>query len=298
MSIGLAARVLPAALLQEATVMDQPMDSSENFDWGELPSIEYLWSDLTARRVALSLRHDDLAALLGMNAQRYRTYESGGRSKEAPLGLVSELKAMEAFVAGETRALIEQAATEGIVVLRAVADEQEFADRYPTARTGRTQAQYPVTLHHVAVGRAAAEFSRRDRDVEVYRGERRFDMAAARLACGLGKNETAHLLGVNEKTYYAAERGTRPPREKSITELQEIDDFIDMMSGELEVTVNNAGSTIWVLDDQADFQNTYPQAFVERSGKPYPVNVLWAAAGRRAGEIEAAGQPARIAVRT
>lgn len=294
MSIAVAEDVMAASYLEEVLGVDQPMSSPENINADDRSFVEYLWSDLRARRAALNVRAEDLAVVLGMTAQRYRTYESGGRSQ---VGLISELMAMEEFVAGQAQLMVEGAPEEGTVVLHAVVDDLEFGASYPDACTRRDRVQYPITLQHVAVGRAAAELTRRDRDVVVRRGERRFDMAAARLACGLGKNEAAHLLDVNEKTYYRAERGTRDPLEKSMVELQEIDDFIDMVAGDLKVSDDGAGPTIWVYDDQAAFEKAYPEAVVERSGNPYPVIVQWVAAGRRAGEMAAAGRAVRVAVR-
>ena len=63
------------------------------------------------------------------------------------------------------------------------------------------------------------------------------------------------------------------------------------------VTVGAGGvSLIWVLDDQDEFEKTYPEARFERSGTPYPVRMLQVAAARRVHALDAAGQPARIAV--
>jgi hypothetical protein len=281
MSVGLAG-VLPAAVREEDDIVEQPF-------------AEYLWSDLKVRRNALSLWPENLAPLLGLDLTRYRTYESGGRAGPGP-GLVNELIAMEAFVAGEADRLIEGAPAEGTVVLHAVLDQDTFTAHYPQARTRRHQNPYPVSLQHVAVGRAAAELSRRGRDVEVYRGERHFDLTAGRLAAGLGKTETAHLLGLNVKSFYAAERGTTPPRETTLDELQNLDDFIVNTANKLEVSVEDAVSVIWVLDDQAEFEKTYPEAHFQRSDTPYPVRMLHVAAGRRVHTLDAAGQPARIAV--
>jgi hypothetical protein len=281
MSVGLAG-VLPAAVREEDDIVEQPF-------------VEYLWSDLKARRNALSLWPEDLAPLLGFDLTRYRTYETGGRDHPGA-GLVGELIAMEAFVAGEADRLIEGAPAEGTVVLHAVVDQETFTTRYPQARTRRGENPFPVTLQYVAVGRAAAELSRRDRDVEVYRGERHFDLTAARLAVGLGKTETAHLLGLNVKSYYGAERGTKLPSEATLGELQDLDDFIVDTAGRFEVSVEDGVSVIWILDDQAEFEKIYPEARFQRSDTPYPVRMLHAAAGRRAGALEAAGQQVRIAV--
>lgn len=256
---------------------------------------DYSAADLRARRCALSLWPEDLAALFGVDVAPCRIPVPGEWGFTAALddelialGAVDELIAMEAFVAGETDRLLEQAPAEGSVVLNAVVDQDLFARLYPQARADLCDAAYPVSLQHVAVGRAAAELSRRDRDVEVFRGERRFDLTAARLAVGLGKTQTAYLLGLNKKTYYGAERGVRAPAEQTLNELQDIDDFIDMAAARLEVRVEDAVSVIRILDDQVQFEQTYPEARVLRSGAPYPVRVLRVAAGRRAHCFEAA----------
>lgn len=281
MNVALAG-MLPAAFYEEDDIADQPQS-------------EYLWSDLAARRQALNLSIDDVAALLRMDLTRYRSHETGARDlRGTAAGLVDELAAMEAFIAAETAKLIADAPAEGTVDLHAVADQDTFTAGYPDAHTRRDHTPYPVSLQHVAVGRAAAELSRRGRDVEVYRGERRFDLGAARLAAGLGKNETAHLLGLNVKSYYAAERGARPQGEATLADLLDLDDFITDTAGRFEITAEGGVSTIWVTDDQAQFEKAYPEARFQRSGTPYPVRALWVAAGRRAGALAAAGQPVLI----
>lgn len=143
MNVALAG-MLPAAFYQEDDIAEQPLP-------------EYLWSDLAARRQALNLSIDDVAALLRMDLTRYRSHESGARDLRGPArGLVDELAAMETFVADETALLIAGAATEGTVELHAIADQDTFTAGNPDARTRRDQTPYPVSLQHVAVGRAAA----------------------------------------------------------------------------------------------------------------------------------------------
>lgn len=283
---GLAG-VSPIVVHEEDDIVEQPYG--------------YLWSDLRARRNALCLQPADIAQLFGFNLKPYSRYESGEWDLlEDNEGLCDELIAMEAFVGEEANRLIEEAPAEGTVMLRAIADQQAFNVRYPDARnTKRRQNAYPVTLHYVAVGRAAAELWRRGRDVEVYRGERHFDLAAARFAVGLGKVETASLLGFNEKSYFRVERGAEPPRVGLLNELQDLDDFIVEIAGELdEVSVDDGVSVIWVVEEQAEFEKCYPQARFQRSNTPYPVRVQWVAAGRRAGMLAAGGQPVRIAVQS
>lgn len=283
MSVGLA-EVLPAVFGEEDDIDEQPLAA-------------YLWSDLKVRRNALSLWPEDLAPVLGLDLTRYRTYESGGRDlRGAAAGIVEEIIAMETFVVGEVARLVDDPPTAGTVVLHAVLDQDTFNTRYPQARTRHTNHPYPVTLQYVAVGRAAAELRRRGRDVEVYRGERHFELAAARLAAGLGKKETALLLGLNEKTYNVTERGTKPAGRSGLMHtLQALDDFVNAAAARFEVSVQDGVSVIWVLDDQAEFEKTYPEARFDRSDTPYPVRMLHVAAGRRVHQLDMAG-PARIAV--
>ncbi|RFZ01138.1 hypothetical protein DSM43518_05631 [Mycobacterium marinum] len=276
--------MLPAGVREEDDIVDQP-------------PYEYLWSDLKARRNALGLWPEDLAALFGFDVTRYRSYESGGRDLQRDnRGLVDELITMEAFVAEEANRLIDGAPIEGTVVLQGVADQETFEVCYPDARnTRRSQNPYPVTLHYVAVGRAAAELRRRGRDVEVCRGERHFDLTAARCAVGLGKAETAHLLGLNVKSYFKSERGADPPRRGTLNELRALDDFIVDTAGGFEVVDHGVG-VISVVEEQAEFEKLYPEARFGRSGTPYPVRTQWVAAGRLAGALAAAGRTVHVVV--
>ena len=172
----------------------------------------------------------------------------------------------------------------------------EFEDAYPDARTLRDLVPYPVSLQHVAVGRAAAELSRRGRDVEVHRGEQRGDLTVRRLAAGLLKEETARLFGIDAKRYAKFERSTAAPPAGLVTELQAIDDFITTSASQLDITDVDGVSIVVMIDDQADFERIYPQARTKRDGVVYPRRVHRVAAARRAHELEAAGGSARIAV--
>ncbi|MCA4727221.1 hypothetical protein [Mycolicibacterium fortuitum] len=262
----------------------------------EQPFVEYLWPDLKGRRNALSLWPEDLAKLYEMDLTRYRTVETGARDLMGPVrNLVDELIAMELFVTSEVELLIDDAPEEGTVVLHAVVDQETFTASRPDARTLLLQNPYPVMLQYVAVGRAAAQLRRLGRTVEVYRGERRFDLAAARSAVGLGKTETAYLLGIRVDSYRANER-KGVVREASLNDLQNLDDFITEAAQGLEVTEKSGVSIVWLSDDQKAFEKKYPKARVQRSDTPYPVRMLWVAAGRRAGMLEAAGRPVRIAL--
>ena len=139
-------------------------------------------------------------------------------------------------------------------MLQAVIDQDEFTAAYPDARTLRDSVAYPLTLQHVAVGRAAAELSRQNRDVEVHRGDRRADLTGRRLAVGLEKNETAALLGVEKKHYYTAERGAKPPSAGLLAELQAVDDFITATASQVDVTEVDGVSVVLILDDQRQFE--------------------------------------------
>ncbi|KMV18372.1 hypothetical protein ACT17_11415 [Mycolicibacterium conceptionense] len=281
------------------------------------PFVEYLWSDLKARRNALSLWPEDLAPLLGVDAALYLTYEydrpqdvptksegrrgavkvlltKGASTDSVPAEFIEELDDMEDFVADEVERLIGTSDDLDVVTLNAVIDQETFTSDYPHACTQLHEYPYPVRLQYVAVGRAAAELRRQGRDVEVYRGERRFDLAAARFAVGLGKSETACLLGVNEKSYFANER-KGVVRQASLNDLQKLDDFIADAANGLDVKDENGVSVIWVCDDHEDFEKAHPKAFFERSGEPYPVRMLWVAAGRRTSALREGGQAVRIA---
>jgi hypothetical protein len=278
MSVGLAG-VLPAAVRdQEDDIDEQP----------------YLWSDLLARRNALSLQVEDLVPVLRVDLRKYRSRETG--ALEVGPDLVDELIAMEEFVAGEADKLLAAAPASGTVVLQAVVDQGEFETAYPDARTVRDLVPYPMSLQHVAVGRVAAELSRRGRDVEVHRGDRRGDLTVRRLAAGLLKDETARLLGLDEKKYAKFERSTTAPPAGLVTELQAIEDFITTSAGQLDVTEVADVSVVVIIDDQAEFERVYPQARTKRDGVVYPRRVHRVAAARRAHSLEAAGASVRIAV--
>ena len=278
MSVGLAG-VLPAAVRDQEDDIDEP---------------PYLWSDLLARRNALSLQVEDLVPVLRVDLRKYRSRETG--ALEVGPDLVDELIAMEEFVAGEADKLLAAAPASGTVVLQAVVDQGEFETAYPDARTLRDLVPYPMSLQHVAVGRVAAELSRRGRDVEVHRGDRRGDLTVRRLAAGLLKDETARLLGLDEKKYAKFERSTTAPPAGLVTELQAIDDFITTSAGQLDVTEVADVSVVVMIDDQAEFERAYPQARTKRDGVVYPRRVHRVAAARRAHSLEAAGASVRIAV--
>ena len=278
MSVGLAG-VLPAAVRdQEDDIDEQP----------------YLWSDLLARRNALSLQVEDLVPVLRVDLRKYRSRETG--ALEVGPDLVDELITMAAFVAGEADKLLTEVPASGTVVLQAVVDQGEFEAAYPDARTLRDLVPYPMSLQHVAVGRAAAELSRRGLDVEVHRGDRRGDLTVRRLAAGLLKDETARLLGLDEKKYAKFERSTTAPPAGLVTELQAIEDFITTSALQLDVTEVAGVSVVVMIDDQAEFERAYPQARTKRDGVVYPRRVHRVAAARRAHSLEAAGASVRIAV--
>ena len=278
MSVGLAGG-LPVGVHDREDDIDEP---------------PYLWSDLLARRNALSLRVEDLVPVLRVDLRKYRSRETG--ALEVGPELVDELIAMEEFVAGEVDRILNTAPAAGTVTLQAAVDQAEFEDAYPDARTLRDLVPYPMSLQHVAVGRAAAELSRRGRDVEVHRGDRRGDLTVRRLAAGLLKDETARLLGIDEKRYAKFERSTTAPPAGLVAELQAVDDFITTTAAQLDVTDVDGVSVVVMIDDQAEFERAYPQARTDRDGVVYPRRVHRVAAARRAHQLEAAGGSVRIAV--
>ena len=153
-----------------------------------------------------------------------------------------------------------------------------------------------MSLHHVAVGRATAELGRQGREVEVHRGERRAELTVLRLAAGLLKDETARLLGVSPQHYSRFERSINAPPPGRRAELQAINDFIAASAAQLKVTKDNGASIVMMIDDQAEFERTYPQAKTQRDGTLYPRRVHRVAAALRAHMIERDGNSARIAV--
>lgn len=278
MSVGLAG-VLPAAACCQEDDIDEP----------------YLWSDLLARRNALGLRVEEIVPVLRVDQSKYFSREAG--TLEVGKYLVDELIAMEEFVAGEAEQMVSAAPAAGTVVLNAVVDQGAFEAAYPDARSLRDLVAYPVSLQHVAVGRAAAALSRLGRDVEVPRGDRRGDLLVRRLAVGLLKDETARLLGVSSTHYAKFERSPGAPPVGLIAELQAVDDFITAIAAELDVTEVNGISVVMIEDDdQAAFERAYPQARTRRDETSYPRRVLRVAAARRAHALESAGASVRIAV--
>lgn len=254
----------------------------------------YLWSDLLARRNALAMHREDLVDLLEVDWAKYRDREDGSRPVSE--SLIEELLAMEEFVRAETDELLATApAAAGAVTMQAVIDQGDFERRYPEERTLRDGRPYPMLLHDVAVGRAAAELTRRGYTVEVCRGDRRADLTVRRRACGLLKKETADLLGIAEKKYNLWESGKTAPAVGLLAELQAIDDLITATTVRIDVTRTPAGvNVIHMLDDQTTFEQAYPNARTIRDGTPYPLRVHRVAAARRASIFEGAGEEARI----
>lgn len=255
----------------------------------------YLWSDLLARRNALALHREDLVELLQVNWGKYWTRESSSRPVSPTF--IGELLAMEEFVREETGALLASApATAGPVVLQALEGQGEFERKYPDERTLRDGRPYPAALHDVAVGRAAADLTRRGYSVEVYRGPRRADLTVRRRATGLLKNETAELLGIAKQKYYKWESGKIAPAAGLIAELQAVNDFITAVAAQLNVADVGGVRVIQMLDEQDEFEHAYPNARTKRDGRAYPVRMHRVAAARRASALEGAGEEARVAV--
>ena len=253
----------------------------------------YLWSDLVARRCALGLRREDIATVLRIPLRVYLAQESAALPVDSYT--VAELIAMHDFVAQETASMLAvRPSGAGTITLRAVADPGEFRSTYPHARTQRHGVTYPLGLQHVAVGRAAAELSRQGHDVEVHRGSDRADLTVRRLACGLLKTATAYLLDLTKKKYYRWESGVTAPPAGLLDELQAVDDFITATATELKTVAVGEMSTVFMLDNQRQFEAQYPQACTLRGGAPYPIRVHHVAAGRRAHHIGA--DATRIAV--
>ncbi|SKY96336.1 Uncharacterised protein [Mycobacteroides abscessus subsp. bolletii] len=264
---------------------------------------DYSGSDIRSYRNALSLRFEELNALLAIDGDHQWEREAGQRSTGTFVML--ELLLMEQFVEDLTRAEIAAvladapepaAVVGGRVVLEALETQDEFQAAYPRAVTRRDGFAYPVSLQQVAAGRAAAELSRRGYNVEVYRTDgRRGDLRVRRLAAGLLKKETADLLGSNAKKYDMVERGKSAAPSGMIAELQAVDDFIEQAAARLPVTSTDDADVVFMTDDFREFQRAFPQARTRRDGRAYPSRVLAIAAVRRARAMMAdSGRPIRI----
>lgn len=286
----------PRSLTRDAGMNDPPADDDSVHDPpadSDTTEPAYLWSDLLARRNALGLTVEDAASVLNLWRDKLREAEEGDR--EVMTTLVKEFIAMERFVADHADEILAAAPTEGVVTLQAAVDQAEFEAKYPNACTLRDNVAYPVALQHVAVGRAAAELSRRGREVEVHRGERRADLLVRRLAAGLLKLETATLLGSNITHYDRMERSRTAPPAGVVAELQAINDFITDVADQLEVVEDGGVSIVMMIDDQAGYERLYPQAKTRRDGNPYPRRLARVAAARRAHTLQRLGKLVYIA---
>lgn len=280
--------------LLPAAVHDQEDDIDDDFDDDDIDDEPpFLWSDLLARRNALGLRVEEIVPVLRVSEVLYKLRETGELKVDE---LVDELILMGHFVAGETNKMLAAAPASGAVELHACVDQDDFEAAHPDARTLRDLVAYPVSLQHVAVGRAAAELTRRGLDVEVHRGDRRADLTVRRLAAGLLKEETARLLGLDGKKYAKFERSTTAPPAGLVKELQAVEDFITTSASQLDVIEEAGVSMVTMIDDQAEFERAYPQARTQRDGVAYPQRVHRVAAGRRALALEAEDQSVRIIV--
>lgn len=267
---------------------------ARNTAMGRRDSAPYLWSDLLARRNALGIRRGEFVQVLRIGARSYRDRENGTRAVEP--WLIDELDAMEKFVEDETDALLSGVAQTGTAVIHALEDQGEFERVYPLARTLRDDIAYPMVLQLVAAGRAAAIFRRREQAVEVHRGERRADLLVRRLAVGLARGEAAALLGVSGSHYDKCERGTDAPPAGLVSELQVIDDFIQLSGLMLHLSRVDGVTVVHMLDDQAEFERAFPRAQTVLGSRPYPINVHRIAAARRAQRLADLGSDTRIAV--
>ena len=81
-----------------------------------------------------------------------------------------------------------------------------------------------------------------------------------------------------------------------IAEMQALDDFIVITAAELPVERVDGVSVVYMLDDQADFEQVYPEARTLRDRLRYPLRIHRVAAARCASSLAAAGHEVRIAV--
>lgn len=278
-----------------------------DFGQGELPVFDndarephqdedgppYRWSDLLARRNALGLQTEEIASILKIDLAKYHSRESG--RLRVGRWLMDELFLMEEFVDHQVARYLETVVDPaGIMILEVVEGQDAFVAEFPDAHTRRDEVPYPVSLQYVAAGTAAAELSRRGHAVEVHRGDRRADLTARRCAAGLLKNETAALLGIQEKRYYRFESGTTAPGPGLIAELQAVDDFIVAAAQQLDTIEHDGTTVVLMVDDRQQIEQRYPQARTLRDGVAYPGRVHRVAAARRARQFP--HEAVRIAV--
>lgn len=263
----------------------------------------YTWADLAVRRVGLGISTELYASTLRISNDAYVLSERG----DAPVNPrdVAHMIAMELFVAGEAARLVAAADIDDdeAIELSACVDQDAFNAAFPNARF-HVNAAFPFTLQHVAAGRAAAELTRRGRDVHVYRGDANVGLLVRRLAVGLMKQQAAELLGLAPQKYARWEIGTvRKFGEKAAgapvgltREMQAIDDYITATAAALPVIPDEGITAVFMLDDPEDIAATYPGGHTHRGAIPYPRRVHRAAVARRAGELAAAGQRVRIVI--
>ncbi|TKV35398.1 hypothetical protein [Mycobacteroides abscessus] len=263
----------------------------------------YRSCDLLAYRDALALRREELADLLRVAVDKQGKRERG--NSDVGLDLAAEMQAIENLVENIAGAAVTAALTDQptpveneSVKLTVAADQDEFAALYPGARTLQDGLVYPVSLQHVAIGRAAADLTRRGHQVEVYRADRRVDLMVRRASAGLFKNETVDLLRVDKKHYYRWELGQRPPPANALAELQAVNDFIAATASRLEVHAYGDVEVLQTYDDrdQHRFEADYPHARTLVGTAAYPARMHRVAAARRAHEMIGAGRPVRIAM--
>lgn len=254
----------------------------------------FSWTDLLSRREALGLNVEQLTDILGVDRKMLTERETGARTVGERV--IAELESMEQFVTAVTSAMLADSPSDVETgVLELMEDQAEFERTFPAAVSLREKRPYPVTLHYVAAGRAAADLGRRGQTVRIQRGDKNADLMARRLAAGMGKTATAAVLGIDKKHYYSRWEGGKIPAAGVVAEMQAIDDFITAVAAKLEVRRNSAGIILLgMLDDQHEFEKQFPRARSVRDGNPYPVVVHRVAVGRRTRELNAAGELVRI----
>ncbi|MUL61244.1 MULTISPECIES: hypothetical protein [unclassified Mycolicibacterium] len=284
--------------------MTEPVGSPVPEIFGDAGSEEkYTWADLSVRRIGLGISTEVYASTLRISNDGYVLSECG----DAPVNPrdVAHMIAMELFVAEETARLVAAADFDDdeTIELSVCVDQDAFNAEFPNARF-HVNAAFPFTLQHVAAGRAAAELTRRGRDVHVYRGDVNVDLLVRRLAVGLMKQQAAELLGLAPQKYVRWEIGTvRKFGEKAagapvglIREMQAIDDYITATAKALPAIPDDGITAVFMLDDPEDITATYPGGHTKRGAEPYPRRVHRVAVARRAGALEAAGHRVRIVV--
>lgn len=122
------------------------------------------------------------------------------------------------------------------------------------------------------------------------------DLLARRETLGISAEQLTEILGVDRKMLTERETGARTVGDRLIAELDAMEQFVTAQtsamisdsSPDVEVVV------LELMEDQDDFERTFPTAVSLREKVPYPAPLHYVAAGRAAAELGRRGRPVKI----